>query len=330
MSAASPTGYDNVDANPEANGARDEEVYLYDSDTASLTCVSCNPTGERPSGVLDTEHAEEGLGLLVDRRLVWVGHRLAGNIPGWTAQNIESALYQSRYLSDQGRLFFDSPDDLVPQAANHEEDVYEYEPSGVGSCESATGGCVSLLSSGSSPRESAFLEATPSGDDVFFITDAQLLPQDTDTAFDIYDARVCTEISPCLTPPAPAPSECQTNPSCRPAQASQQAPLEASGSATMSGPGTVTQPAQHESKAAKSTTKPKALTRAQRLAKALEGCRKAHPHSKRRRRACEALARRRYGPKRGNRKKSSAHRANAHGLDAGRSNRSRPKVSDRA
>jgi hypothetical protein len=77
------------------------------------------------------------------------------------------------------------------------ENAYEYEPSGVGSCQSPSGGCVSLLSSGSSSRESAFLEATPNGSDVFFLTAAQLVPQDTDTAFDIYDARVCTRQSPC-------------------------------------------------------------------------------------------------------------------------------------
>ena len=35
--------------------SRDEEVYLYDSDSASLRCVSCNPTGARPVGVLDTD-----------------------------------------------------------------------------------------------------------------------------------------------------------------------------------------------------------------------------------------------------------------------------------
>ena len=58
---------------------------------------------------------------------------------------------------------------------------------------------------GSSDRESAFLEATPDGSNVFFLTEAHLLPQDTDTAFDIYDARECTALSPCLTPPA-APS----------------------------------------------------------------------------------------------------------------------------
>ena len=197
MSAASPTGYDNLD---QHSGNHDEEVYLYDSSSTGLRCISCNATGARPVGVLDTVEAGEGLGLLVDRRKVWQGHWLAGSIPGWTAQSLVGALYQSRYLSDNGRLFFDSPDHLVPQASNGKENVYEYEPSGLGGCESSSGGCASLISSGSAGKESAFLEATPSGNDAFFLTAAQLLPQDTDTAFDIYDARVCTQTSPCLTP----------------------------------------------------------------------------------------------------------------------------------
>src|SRR5262249_25626909 len=162
------------------------------------------------------EQVGEGLGLLVDRRQIWLGHRLAGNIPGWTAQSLIDALFQSRYLSNNGRLYFNSPDDLVPAAENHKENVYEFEPSGVGRCESSSGGCVSLLSSGNSPRESAFIEATPDGSDVFFETVAQLLPQDTDTAYDIYDARTCRELSPCLSPPAPEAPSCAQAQTCRP------------------------------------------------------------------------------------------------------------------
>ena len=37
-------------------------------------------------------------------------------------------LYQSRYLSNEGRLFFNSADALVPHDSNGREDVYEYEP----------------------------------------------------------------------------------------------------------------------------------------------------------------------------------------------------------
>ena len=73
---------------------------------------------------------------------------------------------------------------------------------------------MALISSGTSQKESAFLEATPSGDDVFFLTAAQLSPQDTDDAFDIYDARVCTSESPCLTPPPSARTSCGSVEEC--------------------------------------------------------------------------------------------------------------------
>jgi hypothetical protein len=295
MSAAPITGYDNVDASPEAKGARDEEVYLYDSATASLRCVSCNPSGARPAGVLDAEESGEGLGLLADRREVWLGHRLAGNIPGWTAQSLVSALFQSRYLSDEGRLYFNSPDNLVPAATNGKEDVYQYEPSGVGNCRSASGGCVSLISGGSSDRESAFIEATPNGSDVFFVTESRLLAQDTDTAFDIYDARECTGLSPCLTPPAAEEAPCGETQTCRPAEAAHPISGVAPATGTVSASGNIvspTPPAKHQSKGFKSS---KPLTRAQKLARALKSCRKQHAHAKKKRAACERAARRRFG-----------------------------------
>jgi hypothetical protein len=309
MSAAPITGYDNVDTNPAAKGARDEEVFLYDSSGASLRCVSCNPTGARPSGVLDTNESGEGLGLLVDRRKVWaeLGHEhwLAGNIPGWTAQSLTSALFQSRYLSDQGRLYFNSPDRLVPAARNAKENVYQYEPSGVGSCESPTGGCVSLLSGGSSDHESAFIEATPDASSVFFVTQAQLLPQDTDSAFDIYAARECTAGSPCLTPPTPPAPGCGEAETCRPAQPPQQIPGGPGGSAMFSGPGNAAPPApaKQQVQGAKGGTKApaKPLSRAQKLSKALKACKKQH--SQKKREACERHARKLYG---GKAKKGSA------------------------
>ncbi len=304
MSAASVTSYDNVDAKPEAKGAHDEEVYLYDSVAGTLTCVSCNPSGARPSGVRDQNEAGEGDGLLVDRRKVWgePGHEhwLAGNIPGWTAQSLSGALYQPRYLTDEGRLFFNSPDDLVPAASNHKEDVYEYEPSGIGSCESSTGGCVALLSSGASSRESAFLEATPDGGSVFFLTDAQLLPQDTDTAFDLYDARVCTAQSPCQTIPHSPPGGCEEVLTCRPASPAAQISGGPAGSATFSGPGDPqSAPQPHVQVKGKQVAKKptaKHLTRKQELARALSQCRHRYAHSKPKRGACERSARKRYRP----------------------------------
>ena len=304
MSAASLTGYDNRD---QASGKHDEEVFLYDSSSGRLTCVSCNPTGARPHGVLDTVEAGEGLGLLVDRRKVWAeeGHEhwLAGNIPGWTAQSLTSALFQSRYLSDEGRLFFNSPDHLVAQATSGKESVYEYEPSGIGSCASPTGGCVSLISSGSSANESAFLEATPSGNDVFFLTAAQLVPQDTDTAFDIYDARVCGSESPCLTPPGSPPTGCSAADACRPAEPAQPTPAGPSGSATASGPGNIGAGAPPAAGAVKSShqSRSKPPTRAQKLAGELRKCKRRYPHAKKQRARCEALAKKRYGARHGSR-----------------------------
>src|SRR4029077_7319627 len=98
-------------------------------------------------------------------------------------------LYQSRYLSNSGRLFFNAYDALVPRDANGTWDVYQYEPAGVGGCTEssptygpASGGCVGLISSGNSPQESVFLDASANGNDVFLLSSAQLPPNPTDTA----------------------------------------------------------------------------------------------------------------------------------------------------
>ena len=129
MSDMSLTGYDNVDVNsPSYESHSDEEVYLYNANADRLVCASCDPTGARPVGVFDSG------GLLVDGSKVWENRWLAGSVPTWTPVSSSHALYQSRYLSDRGRLFFDSADALVPQATNGKEDVYEYEPEGEGSC----------------------------------------------------------------------------------------------------------------------------------------------------------------------------------------------------
>ena len=200
MSELSLTGYDNRDAN---GGRPDEEVYLFDALTDRLICASCNPSGSRPVGVLDTIRG--GQSLLVDRNLSWTSdqnnsdHWLAGNIPGWR-EVAETPTYQPRYLSDSGRLFFNSPDALVRQDSNGLEDVYEYEPAGVGGCASRgatfsdrSGGCVNLISSGTSGAESVFFDASENGDDVFFTTTSRLTSADYDAGYDVYDAHVCSQ-----------------------------------------------------------------------------------------------------------------------------------------
>ena len=289
MSERELTGYDNVDANPGAAGARDEEVYLYDAGSGRLVCASCNPSGEPPQGVFDTEKAGEGLGLTVDRPGTWTGHWLAGSIPGWTLfeQNNPRSQHQSRYLSNSGRLFFDSADALLPQVQDRTreeavggqtlnvgvENVYEYEPEGQGTC-TGQPGCVSLISSGTSPEESAFLDASENGDDAFFLTAAQLVPQDTDNSLDIYDARVCgtAQTEPCLPPVTPPPPSCSTGEGCRPAQTPQPSFPTPPTSTYTAPPNPPRQTS--TTTTTKTTSRSKPLTRAQKLAKALQACHK--------------------------------------------------------
>ncbi len=294
MSEKSLTGYDNRDVN---SGIPDEEVFLYDVDTGRLVCASCNPTGARPEG--RTEGTEGGDGPLVDFDKRWEGRWFAANIPGWTTTSLSSALYQSRYLSDSGRLFFNSSDALVPADVNGGEDVYEYEPTGVGSCQAPgygqsasdvfvedTGGCVGLISAGTSSEESAFMDASQSGGDVFFLTLSRLAPQDVDTSLDIYDAHECTVAVSCAPPPVAAPPPCTTADSCKPAPVLQPAIFGAPASETFTGSGDVV------SSGATPVVTARSLTRAQKLAKALKVC---TGRPKRKRAGCERQARKRYG-----------------------------------
>ncbi len=207
MSQRPLTGYDSRDA---VTAKADEEVFLYDasgdSGEGSLVCASCNPTGARPHGI-EYSRMNASNGGLAGGPDVWPpAARIAANVPGWTglSQGEGFAFHQSRYLSDQGRLFFNSADALVPKDTNGTEDVYEYEPPATAtesppddSCTTASatftqasGGCVSLISTGTSKEESAFMDASETGNDVFFLTSSQLSARDEDTAADLYDARV--------------------------------------------------------------------------------------------------------------------------------------------
>lgn len=192
-SRGSLTGFDNTDA---STGQPDTEVFLYDAVADLLTCLSCNPTGARPTGK----------------------NGIAAMIPPW-----ERSLYASRALSDDGRrVFFEAYDRLTPRDENGAKDVYQWEAEGTGTCDAAdssfqaaSGGCVELISSGQSARESVFLDAAPSGSDVFITTLSSLVPWDPD-AVDVYDARVGGGFPPpppprdpceggaCQSPPPPA------------------------------------------------------------------------------------------------------------------------------
>jgi hypothetical protein len=161
-----------------------EEVYLYDSQSGALICASCNPVGAHPLG-----------GSFL---------RLMMNATGF--------LQQPRYLTNDGRLYFDSRDALSGLDTNNGvEDVYQYQPTGIGSCAKA-GGCVSLISSGRGSYDSNFLATDSSGTNVFFTTRQRLVPIDQDALIDLYDARVGGGFASEAEAP---PKECQAE-GCQP------------------------------------------------------------------------------------------------------------------
>ena len=217
VSRAPLTGYDNTDV---ASGHPDFEVYIYEADagggTGALRCVSCNPSGARPEGK-DLEKA----GLAESE--FWS----AAEIPPFSTSQ-----YAPRVLSADGsRLFFESYDGLLPEDTNGVKDVYEWErASGQADCEelgatlyvASAGGCLSLISTGHSPQESEFIDASEDGRDVFFTTAQSLVAEDPGLV-DLYDAREGGGFAPKATA-TPCEGE-----SCQPAAAAPGAPGAASG-----------------------------------------------------------------------------------------------------
>jgi hypothetical protein len=239
QSAEPLTGYDNAPAdgqscqgrvlegrfNPYTKGrARCMEVFEYNAQTNSLVCASCDPRRLPPTAdslVPETLHLYE-------------------NVRGW-----ESSTVQQRYLLDDGRLFFQSADPLLPQASDGRQNIYEYEPEGVGQCAaSGSGSCLYLISTGSSSADSYFADASADGRDVFLLTRQQLVPQDGDGAVDMYDAREDGGFSSAQPPPCAGEA-------CKPAVTPAPAIYGAPSSATFEGAGNL--PSQPTIKAA--TTK---------------------------------------------------------------------------
>jgi cell division septation protein DedD len=130
------------------------ELYRYDSSDGSIVCVSCDPNGAPP--ISDA---------LFSRSAVRADNP-AGTPP--------------RPISNDGEYaFFDTAEPLVPQDTNSALDVYEWHD-----------GVISLISSGTDPRNTFFLDSSADGSNVFFGTHVRLVPQDTDSSGDLYDARI--------------------------------------------------------------------------------------------------------------------------------------------
>jgi len=212
-SRASLTGYDNAAPAEGACGFSATpcaELYRYSAPSEELTCVSCNPTGTPPRG-----NAVPGT------------YRLSLFTPP------RSSFLTRNLSADGNEVFFDSKDALLPSDTNGVNDVYEWEAKGSGSCESESqnGGCIYLLSSGTSPNPSYFGDASADGSNAFFFTSQPLVPTDRDALVDIYDASTGGGLASqhTLTPPTCSGVACQANPAPPPDQGTS--------SSTFSGPG---------------------------------------------------------------------------------------------
>ncbi|HEV7615878.1 MAG TPA: hypothetical protein VGO36_06580 [Solirubrobacterales bacterium] len=142
-----------------------------------IECGSCRPDGEPP-----TANAEFAYGF----------GAMAGTREG------------NRYITDDGsRMFFQSSDQIVPEAKNGLSNIYEY-----------TNGKAYMLTPGDSPAPIRLLDVSASGDDVFVATMEELTPGEGEgESSSVYDARVGG------TRPAPQPTPC-TGENCRGARTS--------------------------------------------------------------------------------------------------------------
>jgi hypothetical protein len=174
----------------------------------------------------------------------------------------------ARSMTDTGRAFFETADSLVPADTNGVKDVYEWQD-----------GETSLISSGNGSEPSRLEEVSASGDDVFFDTSNRLVAQDQDSLADLYDARVGGGFPAPTAPAACSGTGCQGVPPTPPSFATPP-------SSTFNGVGNFA------GSTAKSTAK--SLTQEQRLAGALKVCHAKKNEKKRA--ACEAAARKKYGP----------------------------------
>jgi catechol 2,3-dioxygenase-like lactoylglutathione lyase family enzyme len=238
-SVGSPTGYDNTDLH---SGKVDQEIYLYEAAQDRLRCLSCDPSGAQP--------------------VAPAGFRIITADALGTNDELQPSL--ARNVLDDGRVFFDTTEPLVPSAAIGASHVYEYE-----------NGQLHLISSASG-SDAYFFDASSSGDDVFFATGQRMLAGDT-AAVSLYDARVDGGIPESGSPTACSEEDCKGALSPTPL-------FGPPSSATFVGPGNQPSPPPPAKKA-----KVKAApTRAQKLAAALKACRK---QPKRKRAACERKAR---------------------------------------
>jgi Tol biopolymer transport system component len=143
---------------PYENAGR-VEIYRYDAEGESLTCVSCNPTVKPAT-------ADASL------QSVWSG-----------SQDPVTPLppvYPVMSVTDDGAsIFFQSAESLLKSDGNTVQDIYGWKA-----------GDLRLISSGTSRLNNYLYSVSEDGNDVLFLTNDHLLAFDRSGAGAIYDARV--------------------------------------------------------------------------------------------------------------------------------------------
>lgn len=220
-------------------------ISIYRTADGKVTCISCDPSGTPSIGT-----AELTATFVNSNNFIIPGAGVAARL--------------TRNLSADGsRVFFQTPDALLAADTNGSPkctylisrpvrglflpncmDTYEWEAVGAlgGSCTKVefNGGCLYLLSTGKSEDASYFIDASTDGSSAFIATTSQLVPNDRDELFDLYNARAGGGLaSQQFVPVAPCSGE-----ACR-AGAPAPPSSQTAGSASFKGPGNV-KPKKHK------------------------------------------------------------------------------------
>lgn len=148
-------------------------LYEVDEQSGTISCVSCRADGS----------ASQGAATVDDTQL--------------TGLQSQATLSSPRNISDDGRVFFATQDQLVSADQDSSSDVYEYAR-----------GVVSLLTPGQGGVGSYVADSSDDGRTVFVVASKALLPEDQDGGLtDIYAIRSGGGFEA----PPPAPPACETN-----------------------------------------------------------------------------------------------------------------------
>ena len=206
------------------------QVFRYDAETNELIRISIGNDGYDDNGNRSSPASCKGAGFGCSED--------ASIVHGYERHLLGVPRRDPTMSNDGAYVFFQSPVALTSHALDdvqiateesgapvYAQNVYEWKEQGMGSC-TQVAGCVSLISDGRDvsragtpvscpegpvPLSSVcLLGSDATGSNVFFTTADPLVPADTDTELDIYDARICEpeKGNPCIQPSLAPSSPC--------------------------------------------------------------------------------------------------------------------------